>query len=255
MISKPKDIYTTKFLDEKEKMYEADFPELASKRHDILKKVVTTDTKWLDVGCGRAPAFDGWQCNIKVGIDPIAEHVNHCKKAFRTAEFVTTPIEIYRTQQKFDIVTCLEHAYALADPTDFCNGLMKHLNPGASVYIEVAHPRKLGGVQEGPYWNIGGEPSQYYGAFPDIHWFRIFFDPFFSKGDCVRTPSHDLFLMTGFNQEVEVDPNRPVRSRAAGRKGNVTPEMAKFLEKEAQQRMERIRRKTRSRRRSQVGKR
>lgn len=105
----------------------------------LVFSLVTPRTRWLDVGCGRF-VFDenervartlADRCAVLVGIDPDANiednRVVH--------ERVRVPVEAYRPERLFDLITLKMVAEHIETPEEATLGLARLLAPGGRVVV------------------------------------------------------------------------------------------------------------------------
>ena len=109
----------------------------------LLARLVTTDTVWLDVGCGRGlfPSYPqqarrlATRCRKLVGIDPSPNvHDNPF-----VHESVQGTLGTYDPGRAFDLITCRMVAEHVEDPGAFAADLARLARPGARLVIYTVH--------------------------------------------------------------------------------------------------------------------
>ena len=105
----------------------------------LVEELVANETRWLDVGCGRnlfpsnEPLAEllSARCKLLVGVDPdptLAENPFVHEK-------VAMPIETFRSEAKFDLVTMRMVAEHVAQPGELANTLAQCMVPGGHVVV------------------------------------------------------------------------------------------------------------------------
>ncbi|HEX3653478.1 MAG TPA: class I SAM-dependent methyltransferase [Rhizomicrobium sp.] len=104
-----------------------------------LLECVSSDTSWLDVGCGRflfpsngrTALLLASRCKLLVGLDP----GNNIDDNPYVHERVKAQIEDYRDSRRFDLITLRMVAEHITEPENTLNALARLAKPGGRVVI------------------------------------------------------------------------------------------------------------------------
>ncbi|MHC5066653.1 MAG: class I SAM-dependent methyltransferase [Planctomycetota bacterium] len=111
----------------------------------LLDKLIGTETRWLDVGCGRDlfPNNSGLaralaeRCQLLVGIDPAPTLAENPFVHERIAE----SIDSWQPEQRFDLITMRMVAEHVANPGDLVQTLAAASAPGSRLVIYTVNGR------------------------------------------------------------------------------------------------------------------
>ena len=110
---------------------------------------IPTDAHILDAGCGPAGIFTVLPDNPVVALDPLhnqyTERLPHFQPAdYPNVQFVSTPLETYRTTDQFDLIFCLNAINHVADMEAALDSLIAPLATGGTLALSIdAHKRSL----------------------------------------------------------------------------------------------------------------
>ncbi len=108
-----------------------------------IDKLVTADTDWIDVGCGRSlfPNNEplakelSERCRLLVGVDPD----DTLDENPLVHERVKEPIDTFRTDREFDLVTMRMVAEHIADPRATAETLARLVRSGGTVVVYTVY--------------------------------------------------------------------------------------------------------------------
>jgi len=111
----------------------------------LLHRLVQAETEWLDVGCGRNlfPSNQGLarlladRCARLTGVDPDAT----LEENPFVHERVREPMDTFRTERPFDLVTLRMVAEHVADPAALCASMAAALKPGGLAVVYTVNRR------------------------------------------------------------------------------------------------------------------
>ena len=106
----------------------------------FINRVVKPGSSVLEIGCGTADILASTQPSRGVGIDISPEMIKLASQKYPQYEFIGTPIEDFRSEEKFDyiiMVDVIDHVY---DIMDVFKAVHRHCHPATRIVLTTASP-------------------------------------------------------------------------------------------------------------------